>query len=273
MKFPGGKLKALTLSYDDGVVYDKKLVEIMKRYGLKGTFNLSSGTFPNTAGNRKLCAEEVNELYDNAGMEIALHGLFHRHLAQLPPAMMTYEIMKDRENLEALTGKLVRGMAYAYGNYSDTTVDVLKCAGIEYGRIGTPTFSFDIPTDWHRLRPTCHHGVENLMMLADTFVGYDASVENFPWRKRPQLFYLWGHSYEFNDNNNWNIIEAFGEKMANDPGIWHATNIEVYDYVEAFRNVKFSYDGSIIYNPSAQEIFFFCDGKDYSVKPGETIRI
>ena len=44
MRFPGGKSKALTLSYDDGVRQDRRLIEIMKKNGLKGTFNISSGT-------------------------------------------------------------------------------------------------------------------------------------------------------------------------------------------------------------------------------------
>lgn len=38
-----GKKKAVTFSYDDGIVYDKHLVEILNKYGLKCTFNLNSG--------------------------------------------------------------------------------------------------------------------------------------------------------------------------------------------------------------------------------------
>ena len=37
--YPGGKIKALTFSYDDGVRFDGKLIEIFNRYGMKGTFN------------------------------------------------------------------------------------------------------------------------------------------------------------------------------------------------------------------------------------------
>ena len=41
--FPGGKRKALVLSYDDGRVEDRRLVEIFNRHGLRGTFHLNSG--------------------------------------------------------------------------------------------------------------------------------------------------------------------------------------------------------------------------------------
>ena len=43
IQFPKGKRKALTLSYDDGVEQDIRLIENMKQHGLKGTFNLNSG--------------------------------------------------------------------------------------------------------------------------------------------------------------------------------------------------------------------------------------
>ena len=45
MRFPDFKPKALTVSYDDGVRQDKRLIEILQKYGLKRTFNLNSGLF------------------------------------------------------------------------------------------------------------------------------------------------------------------------------------------------------------------------------------
>ena len=41
--FPGGKAKALTMSYDDGKLEDIRLLEIFNKYGIKGTFNLNYG--------------------------------------------------------------------------------------------------------------------------------------------------------------------------------------------------------------------------------------
>ena len=37
--------KYFTLSFDDGLEQDKRVLELMKKYGLKGTFNLNSGMF------------------------------------------------------------------------------------------------------------------------------------------------------------------------------------------------------------------------------------
>ena len=39
-RFPGGKAKAVTLSYDDGSNDDAKLLDIIDKYGIKCTFNL-----------------------------------------------------------------------------------------------------------------------------------------------------------------------------------------------------------------------------------------
>ena len=66
--YPGGKHKALTMSYDDGRSYDRRLVEIFNKNGIKGTFHLNSGLFDR--GDRVM-PEEISTLY--AGHEVACH--------------------------------------------------------------------------------------------------------------------------------------------------------------------------------------------------------
>lgn len=87
MRFPGGKKKALTLSYDDGVEQDIRLIDIMKKNGLKGTFNLNSGcyapegtVYPVGTIHRRMTKNQVTKLYSESGMEVAVHGLMHPHL-------------------------------------------------------------------------------------------------------------------------------------------------------------------------------------------------
>ena len=48
MRFPEGRMKAFTLSYDDGVEQDRRLVKILNKYHLKCTFNLNSGIQSNS---------------------------------------------------------------------------------------------------------------------------------------------------------------------------------------------------------------------------------
>ena len=83
------------------------------------------------------------------------------------------------------------------------------------------------------------------------------------------MFYLWGHSYEFNDDNNWELIEEFCKRVANRQDVWYATNVEIYDYVKAFEALQFSVDGNRIFNPTATTVYLEIDGKQVAVKPGE----
>lgn len=271
MRFPGGKAKALTLSYDDGVEQDVRLLEIMKQHGLKGTFNLNSGlyaadgtVYPQGQIHRRMPKKQCVDLYKDSGMEVAVHGLTHPFLEQLPSNQCVQEILLDRANLEQEYDQIVRGMAYPYGTYSDTVVEILRQCGIVYARTVIATGAFDIPTDWLRLPATCHHDDARLMTLAGKFA--EETPNRTPW-----LFYLWGHSYEFEANDNWNVMEEFAEYIGGREDIWYATNIEVYDYVKAYEQLIFSLDGKKVFNPTNREIWFERDGKIICVQPGENV--
>jgi len=272
MRFPGGKSKALTLSYDDGVAQDIRLIEIMKKHGLKGTFNINSGQYApegttNPDGKGRMSKTKCQEVYLRSGMEVAVHGLHHPYLEQLSENLCTYEVLQDRKNLEADFGCMIRGMAYPFGTTSDSVVATLKQCGIAYSRTTVSTEKFGIPTDWLQLPATCHHKNPRLMELARNFVDND-------FLRGPGLFYLWGHSYEFDynvPNNNWGVIEEFAEFIGGRDDIWYATNIEIYDYIHAYNQLIFSTDFSKVYNPTCTTLYFKTAKGEYCVKPGEMI--
>ncbi len=272
MRFPGGREKALTLSYDDGIESDKKLVEIMDKYGIKGTFNISSVMIGRTgAADFAMSAEDIVKTYTPGGHEVAIHGHTHPYLEELSANNCMYEICENRKVLEEIMGTIIRGCAYPFGTYSDSVVEILKMCGIKYARTVESTKKFDIPTDWLRMPATCHHNNEKLFELADKF----NSMNDI---RKPQLFYLWGHSYEFNDDNNWDRIEKFCSLMGNREDTWYATNIEIYDYVEAYRSLLVSCDGRRIYNPTLIDVWMsddvetgFMGRQTYCIKSGETL--
>ena len=269
MRFPGGKIKALTFSYDDGVEQDVRLIEIFKKYHMRATFNLNSGSYapegtvyPKGQIHRRMTKSQVSELYRQDGIEVAVHGATHPWLDHLPVNMCTKDLMDDREALEQQFDTIVRGMAYPYGTYNDEVVASMRSVGIVYSRTVHSTHDFLMPSDWMRLGATCHHNDPMLMELAERFLN-DSS-----WG-RPWMFYLWGHSYEFEEKNNWEVIEQFCEKLGNREDIWYATNIEIYDYQDAYKRLVFSMDGKRVYNPTSYELWFELDGKTCSVLPGE----
>ena len=271
MRFPGFKEKAVTLSYDDGVAQDKRLVQIMRKNGLKGTFNLNSGLFPQESG-WHMTAAEVLDLYTGSGMEVAVHGQVHLSLANVDSAIAANDVLQDRLALEKLFGCVVKGMAYANGSYNDEVVDILKTCGIEYARTVISTKQFELPTDWLRLEATCHHNNPQLMELVKTFL--DIKPDPIRLQKfTPKLFYLWGHSYEFDNDNNWEVIEKFAEAIGGREDIWYATNGEIYAYTKAFDSLRWSADGKLVHNPSGTDVYLFVNKKERLVKSGETIKL
>ena len=90
---------------------------------------------------------------------------------------------------------------------------------------------------------------------------------------QPWLFYLWGHSYEFDANQNWNVMEEFAAYMGGREDIWYATNIEIYDYVTAWRSMITSADGMRIYNPTCKKLWLRWNEKVFTVEPSQEICI
>lgn len=271
MRFPDGRAKTVTFSYDDGVKQDKRFMEIMDKHGLKATFNINAGLFKKdegVQGTDRMTVEKSVEAYANSGHEVAIHALTHPFLEQLPTPRATYEIIEDRRRLEELFGHTIRGMAYPFGTTNDNVVEILKNAGIVYARTVVKTGKFDIPTDWLRLPATAKHTDPNLMDLAEQFLN-DPKIG----ARAPQMFYLWGHTHEFDKDDNWDVIEKFAETIGGKEDIWYATNIEIFDYITAYKQLRFTVNMDLVENPTATDLYFSWEGKDYVVKAGESLKL
>ena len=122
MRLKDGKTKVLTLSYDDGVVQDIRLIGILNKYGIKGTFNINSGLYLSEDAVRekfygRMKLSEAKELYTDSGHEIAVHAFTHPFLEKMDTSEIIYEITEDRKAIENHYGKITRGMAYPYGKH------------------------------------------------------------------------------------------------------------------------------------------------------------
>ncbi|RYX82239.1 polysaccharide deacetylase [bacterium] len=258
--FPGAKHKAVTLSYDDGTIHDRRLVEIFNLYGLRGTFHLNSGFLGNQ---NYINADEVAPLF--AGHEVSAHSVTHPHLETLPPEAMAHELLEDRRTLESLVGYAVRGMSYPFGSYDTRVLTALPHYGIEYARTTQSHGGFQLPDDFLRWHPTCHHA-HDLEKKTETFLAS-------PAKNRLQLLYVWGHSYEFDRNSNWELIENFGKQIAAArDDVWLATNIEIKDYCDALRRLRTSVSGDIVHNLSHLTLWVSIDGEPREIAPGQTLK-
>lgn len=223
-----GKKKAVTFSFDDAVTQDERVVAILNKYGLKGTFNLNSGLLgcvggPDKYGARhdKVLPSSVKDLYD--GHEVAVHTLVHPNLTQLSEETIIRQVEEDRKALSVLVGYDVFGMAYPCGgvNNDDRVADILrKNTPIRYSRTITSTHNFDLQENLLRFNPTIHWIEENAEEIIDKFLALQSDS--------PQLLYIWGHAYELDwESGAEEKFERFCKKLANKADVFYGTNREV----------------------------------------------
>ena len=227
-----GKKKALTFSYDDGTLQDIRLIEIFNKYGLKGTFNLNSARFGReaellregkTVCHTKVQRADVKAIY--AGHEVAAHTLDHPALVPLSDSEVVRQVEEDRLALSELVGYEVVGMAYPGGGVNhDERVKALvrERTGIRYARGIVSSNSFEPCDDLFSYTPTLSHhsGWKNLFEMGEKFLALSSDT--------PKVFYVWGHSFEFDIYpERWEIFEEFCRMMAGKEDIFYGTNKEI----------------------------------------------
>ena len=277
MRYPNGRAKAVTFSYDDGVPQDKRLAELFDRYGMKATFNFNCEYVRET----NFTKEEINEYFLSKGHEIAVHGANHRANGNLRPIEGIRDVLDCRLELEEKCDRIIRGMAYpdsgitqmgSFGSYEQIK-QYLTELDIAYSRtLGGDNDSFTLPEDFHAWMPSAHHNNPKIMEYIEKFLSIDVS-KIYDARRIPRLLYIWGHSYEFDHRDNWSHMEEICQRLSGNPDVWYATNIEIYDYVEAYKRLLYSADGYMIYNPTLIDIWIDVDGAVYKIESGKTLKI
>ena len=227
-----GKKKAITFSFDDGVTQDIRLIEILNKYGLKGTFNLNSarlglpgdvwkvewGEIPR----RMINASQVKELY--AGHEVAVHTMTHPNLTTLNDETVIRQVDEDRKMLSELCGYPVIGMAYPCGgvNNDERVAALIKNnTPIRYARTITSTYSYELQKEnLLRFNATLHFLDARTEEVAEKFLNMQTEKE--------QLLYIWGHSYELDyDESRWVRFENLCKLLSGREDIFYGTNKEV----------------------------------------------
>lgn len=226
-----GKKKAVTFSFDDGVTQDIRLIEILNRYGLKGTFNINSELLGKQGQlirngkevrHDKISPCDLRSIYE--GHEVAVHTLTHPNLTTLSEEEIIRQVEEDRKQLSRLCGYEVVGMAYPCGgvNNDERVADIIqKNTGVKYARTITSTYSFDEQEKLLRFNPTVYYVEEKLEAIIDAFLTLES--------EEPQLLYIWGHSYEMDaEYITWEKFESLCARLANRSEIFYGTNREVF---------------------------------------------
>lgn len=273
--FPGGKSKALLLSYDDGRSEDRQLVALMNKYQLVGTFHLNSNKL-DTAN--YLNKKEIKSLFN--GHEVSAHTANHPNLPDISKAAVIYEITEDRKELERLAGYPVRGMAYPFGNTNDDVVSAVSLMGIEYARTVNDTYNFEIPKDFLKWHPTIHQFAKAYWEPNQPEIDkvemakFYKIIESFLDSKELCVLDIWGHSWEMgNDVKKWEETEKFFKLLANHDSVYYTTQIKLVDYINAFSRLKFSVNKELVTNLSSQTVFIKINNQTISIPPGATVAL
>ena len=231
--FPGGKNKAITFSYDDGVTQDRRLIGIFNKYNLKATFNLNSDLLglPGSlmCENRVVTHDKNNPndvRYIYEGHEVAVHTLTHPNLTVIEnDETVIRQVERDRINLSELVGYDVKGMAYPCGgvNCNERVANLIKKnTPIKYARTIATTGSFEPYVDLYQYKGTIYsHGEwDKLFEMARDFLEIKSET--------PKIFYVWGHSYEFDIYpERWEMFDRFCSMICNQNDVFYGTNLEV----------------------------------------------
>ena len=221
--------KYFTLSFDDGVTQDRRLVQLLRKYGLKCTFNVNSGLLGKagelnfgdgkSVSHNKITAEELPSLYD--GFEVVVHTRTHPMLTGCSVQRILEEVIGDSVRLSELTGYAVRGMAYPGGhpNFDRLVTETIReFTDIRYARTIVSTYDFGFPEDFMEWNPTAHILDEKTETL----------IERFAQEKTDGLLYLWGHSHELDLDDGWARVEKIFKRLSELGDAQSMTNMQVW---------------------------------------------
>ena len=203
-------MKIVSLSFDDGTIYDLRFIELLNKHQLKATFNLNSELenfvwYFEGKPIERLKLKEVKDLY--VGHEVASHSLTHPYFSQLSETEIIRQVQNDILNLRNIFGYEIEGFAFPFSDQTEENIRIVK-GNIPLSYI---RYSFLDNSEVHQDRYHIH-----INALYDDEDIYDRLND---FKKTPSdagLFVIAGHSYEFEMKNDWGKIEKLLSYLEND---------------------------------------------------------
>jgi peptidoglycan/xylan/chitin deacetylase (PgdA/CDA1 family) len=205
--------------WDDGVIDDLRLTELLRAHNAQATFNLNPGMHGTSRGHTwtykgvkevyRLARSELLAAYD--GFTIANHSVNHPWPAKIPLEEWRREVEDGRKQLQDMFQQPILGFAYPYGQYEPAPIiEVVRAAGHTYARTcenATPCHPAPDPL----AQPTdCHFAA------SDFWARYERAKA-----LASPVFYFWGHSYELVTEEDWSAFAAKLARFNADPdAVW-----------------------------------------------------
>lgn len=303
--YPSFSKKALTFTIDDGdITNDLKFINIVRPYGIRGTFNLCSERtiqygrdfyvsfyrgyeianhckyhpFVFFDGVKyELCEDEFDEatadaryIYRVAGKE----GFYH---FAKPDGSAWREVVSEtdfiryvdecREELNAIFGEgAVRDFVWPYGYQNNAAVaEHIRATHRSCRKTGCTLDTTGFAIPEDKYSWSYNANHKNLLEAMELY-------ESYPDDGELKFFAFGVHSIDFERDSRWGDLSEFAEKYGGRPtDFWYATVGEIFDYDEAVKLLVISSDG--VYNPSSLPIYIKVDGKREIVSPLGVVRL
>ena len=217
--------------WDDGVVTDLRVIELLYKYNAKATFNLCPGLMNDEripshwaeAGYKgwshrgffggHIGKKELYSVYKD--FQVASHCWCHEVAGRVPDDVFIKGAVDARKYLEDVFGRECRGFAWPCSGNTPETCDLLRENGFAYARVVGNTDDVTSFSDPMLLTPNCH------FQAPDFYERYEKA-------KATGVFYFWGHSYEMLDSEG--LLGQLEHKIAwisNDPDAEWADVIDI----------------------------------------------
>jgi hypothetical protein len=211
-------------SWDDGHPSDLRIADLLRKYGLRGTFFVPKS---NSEGKRVMTDHQIRTL--DGDFEIGGHTLDHIYLDKLPPDESCQQIREGKRWLEEVLGHPVRGFCYPGGKRSARIAMQVSEAGFDYART-IENFRIDrkfdkmaVPTSMQFFQHRSTTLLKNLVSLGAyrkrTHAGMLCMASNDLSTRLSHLtrlsqvsggvLHIWGHSGEIEDYNLWAQLDEF----------------------------------------------------------------
>jgi peptidoglycan/xylan/chitin deacetylase (PgdA/CDA1 family) len=197
--------------WDDGIVDDVRLTDILRRYNARATFSLNPGlnleerSFGWIHESREVWRLSVGELPDiYSGFEVCSHSMTHPCLTEVSADQLDWEVRASRDILQGIFRKPVLGLCYPFNAYNERVKAALRSAGYLWARGGQNDESIFPPRDPFEFNFSCH------------FLSFDFWPRFNDAKERNAVFSFWGHSCEMTNEAMWQDFEVMIEKISSD---------------------------------------------------------
>jgi peptidoglycan/xylan/chitin deacetylase (PgdA/CDA1 family) len=226
----------VTTSWDDGHKLDLKLAQLLLKYNIKGTFYISPENHEMTPESR-IGINQIKKLSEN--FEIGAHTMTHPVLSKISNIVARQEIVESKKMLENILSNHVISFCYPGGDYKLVHKKIVEEVGFKLARtvdrfcIDPGDDCFAIPTTVHAYRHWSdailifkklgmEHFLRNYLNWDELAVSMFNEVE-----REGGVFHLWGHSWEIEENKDWERLEKVFKHISNRPKVKYVTNGQI----------------------------------------------